>query len=65
MTVLHVTAPRRPVLAEWLLPRAAARSGVTVVAAAALTAAAAQVAIPIPGSPVPVTGQASDGKDAR
>jgi biotin transport system substrate-specific component len=57
MTVLHVTAPRRPVLAEWLLPGAATRSGVTVVAAAALTAAAAQVAIPIPGSPVPVTGQ--------
>ena len=22
MTVLHVTAPRRPVLAEWLLPGA-------------------------------------------
>ena len=30
---------------------------VTVVSAAALTAASAQVALPVPGSPVPVTGQ--------
>jgi biotin transport system substrate-specific component len=39
----------RPVLAEWLLPRAATRSGATIVAAAALTAVAAQIAVPIPG----------------
>lgn len=56
MTVWHATAPR-PVLAEWLLPRAATRAGVTIVGAAALTAVAAQIAVPIPGSPVPVTGQ--------
>ncbi len=30
---------------------------VTVVAAAAMTTAAAQIALPVPGSPVPVTGQ--------
>jgi biotin transport system substrate-specific component len=62
MTAWHATAQYqpargRPVLAEWLLPRAATRSGVTIVAAAALTAVAAQIAVPIPGSPVPVTGQ--------
>lgn len=57
MTVWHATAPRRPVLAESLLPRTATRAGITIVAAAALTAVAAQIAIPIPGSPVPVTGQ--------
>jgi biotin transport system substrate-specific component len=47
---------RRPVLAE-VLPGALTRSGVTIVAAAALTALAAQVSLPVPGSPVPVTGQ--------
>ena len=52
-----ITAPqRRPVLAE-ALPKALTRAGVPVVLGAALTAAAAQVAIPVPGSPVPVTGQ--------
>jgi len=56
MTVWNPTAPRT-VLAERALPRAATRTGVTIVAAAALTALAAQVVIPIPGSPVPVTGQ--------
>jgi biotin transport system substrate-specific component len=47
---------RRRVLAD-LLPASTTRTGVTIIAAAALTAAAAQVAIPVPGSPVPVTGQ--------
>lgn len=47
---------RRSVLAE-VLPSALTRSGVTVVLGAALTAAAAQVAVLVPGSPVPVTGQ--------
>jgi biotin transport system substrate-specific component len=47
---------RRPVLAE-VLPASLTTSGVTVVLSVALTAAAAQVAIPVPGSPVPVTGQ--------
>jgi biotin transport system substrate-specific component len=43
-------------LAE-VLPGALTRSGVTIVAGAALTALAAQVSLPVPGSPVPVTGQ--------
>jgi biotin transport system substrate-specific component len=47
---------RRLVLAE-LLPASLSKAGVTIVAGAALTALAAQVSIPIPGSPVPVTGQ--------
>ena len=47
---------RRPVLAE-LLPASTTRTGITIVAGAALTAVAAQVALPVPGSPVPVTGQ--------
>jgi biotin transport system substrate-specific component len=47
---------RRPVLAE-VLPEVLSQSGVTIVLAAGLTALAAQVSVPIPGSPVPVTGQ--------
>ncbi|MGZ4530845.1 MAG: biotin transporter BioY [Mycobacteriaceae bacterium] len=56
MTAIATASPR-PVLAEALLPEAATRSGITVLAGAALTAVCAQVALPIPGSPVPVTGQ--------
>ena len=47
---------RRLVLAE-VLPSALTRSGVTIVLGTALTALAAQISFPIPGSPVPVTGQ--------
>ncbi len=47
---------RRPVLAE-VLPTGLTRSGVTVVLGAGLTALAAQLSFPVPGSPVPVTGQ--------
>ena len=47
---------RRPVLAE-SLPGTLTRSGTTIVLGAALTALAAQVSLPVPGSPVPVTGQ--------
>ena len=62
MTVWQSTARRpsalaRPVLAERLLPRTATRTGLTVIGAAALIALAAQVSIPIPGTPVPITGQ--------
>ena len=45
-----------PVLAD-LWSRTRAADAVTVVSAAALTAASAQIAFPVPGSPVPVTGQ--------
>jgi biotin transport system substrate-specific component len=48
---------RLPVLAESALPNVLTRTGVTVVLGAALTALASQVVLPIPGSPVPVTGQ--------
>lgn len=47
---------RHPVLAE-SLPGTLTRSGATIVLGAALTALAAQVSVPVPGSPVPVTGQ--------
>jgi biotin transport system substrate-specific component len=47
---------RHAVLAE-SLPGTLTRSGATIVLGAALTALAAQVAVPVPGSPVPVTGQ--------
>lgn len=47
---------RRPVLAEEL-PASLTRTGVTIILGAALTAAAAQISIPVPGSPVPITGQ--------
>lgn len=56
MSTLAVQHPRT-VLAEVVLPHALTRTGVTVAAGAALTALAAQVAVPVPGSPVPVTGQ--------
>jgi biotin transport system substrate-specific component len=47
---------RRPVLAE-VLPTGLTRSGVTILLGAGLTAVAAQLSFPVPGSPVPVTGQ--------
>ena len=56
MTTSIAVPARRPVLAE-RLPAAVSRTWVTVAASVALTALAAQVAIPVPGSPVPVTGQ--------
>lgn len=49
-------APRRAVLAD-LVPGALARDVALVAGGAAVTGLAAQVAIPIPGTPVPVTGQ--------
>ncbi|MFI6354917.1 biotin transporter BioY [Streptomyces sp. NPDC050743] len=52
------TATARPgaVLAD-LLPASRVRDAVLVVGGAVLTGLAAQVAVPVPGSPVPVTGQ--------
>ncbi len=47
---------RRPVLAE-VLPTGLTRSGVTILLGAGLTALAAQLSFPVPGSPVPATGQ--------
>jgi biotin transport system substrate-specific component len=50
------TAPALPVITD-RFARTWARSAVLVMAAAAFTAACAQVAIPVAGSPVPITGQ--------
>ena len=50
-------APRSPLVLADLVPRTLARDAALVLGAALLTAACAQIAIPVPGSPVPVTGQ--------
>lgn len=52
------TAVARPgqVLAD-LLPASRVRDAALVVGGAALTGLAAQISVPVPGSPVPVTGQ--------
>ncbi|MFI0961248.1 biotin transporter BioY [Streptomyces sp. NPDC021080] len=57
MTLAYDFPSPRPALAESLLPRVLTRSGTTVLLGAVLTALAAQVSVPVPGSPVPVTGQ--------
>lgn len=49
-------AARRPVLAD-VLPGARVRDVLLVTGAALFTALLAQVAVPVPGSPVPITGQ--------
>ena len=49
-------APRRTVLADYV-PGTLVRDLTLVLAGAAFTGLAAQVALPIPGSPVPLTGQ--------
>ncbi|GAB3478260.1 biotin transporter BioY [Amycolatopsis cihanbeyliensis] len=49
-------ADRRPVLAD-LVPGALARDLALVAGGAVVTGLAAQVALPVPGSPVPMTGQ--------
>ena len=59
MTTAATTRPGA-VLADLLLPAARTRYAVDaalVAGGAALTGLAAQIAVPIPGSPVPVTGQ--------
>jgi biotin transport system substrate-specific component len=57
MTTVAVPLRPRAVLAEAVLPHTLTRTGVTIGLGALLTALAAQVAVPVPGSPVPVTGQ--------
>ena len=48
--------PARPVLADFV-PGARTRDAVLIAGAALLTALMAQVAVPVPNSPVPITGQ--------
>jgi biotin transport system substrate-specific component len=55
MSAIESAGPR-PVLAD-LLPRAVVRDGLLVIGAALLTAASAQLVVPLPFSPVPLTGQ--------
>ncbi|WP_328538738.1 biotin transporter BioY [Streptomyces sp. NBC_00344] len=56
MSTAAVTTRPGAVLAD-LLPATRARDIALVLGGAALTGLAAQIAVPIPGSPVPVTGQ--------
>ncbi|MYW63086.1 biotin transporter BioY [Streptomyces sp. SID8379] len=57
MTLTYAPPRRHPVLADALLTASAARTALLVVLGTGLTAVAAQIAVPVPGSPVPVTGQ--------
>ncbi|MEU9186085.1 biotin transporter BioY [Streptomyces sp. NPDC048484] len=56
MTTAVAPARPRQVLAD-LLPASRVRDIALVAGGAALTGLAAQIAVPVPGSPVPVTGQ--------
>ncbi|MEU5898098.1 MULTISPECIES: biotin transporter BioY [Streptomyces] len=55
---MSIAATTRPgqVLAD-LLPASRVKDAALVLGGAALTGVAAQIAVPVPGSPVPVTGQ--------
>ena len=46
-----------PTIARVVVPKSAVTTGVLMVGFALFTALAAQIVIPIPGSPVPITGQ--------
>ncbi|MES9543485.1 biotin transporter BioY [Spirillospora sp. NPDC049024] len=56
MATAHA-ARRRPAVLGDLLPGSLARDAALVIGAAALVGVAAQIAVPLPGTPVPVTGQ--------
>lgn len=56
MSILAATSAPGRVLAD-LLPAGRVRDAALVMSGAALTGLAAQIAVPVPGSPVPVTGQ--------
>ncbi|WNM35159.1 biotin transporter BioY [Streptomyces sp. Li-HN-5-11] len=56
MSTAAATARPREVLAD-LLPASRVRDAALVVGGAVLTGIAAQISVPIPGTPVPVTGQ--------
>ncbi|MEU3531409.1 biotin transporter BioY [Streptomyces murinus] len=56
MSTATVSARPGAVLAD-LLPASRARDAVLMLGGAALTGLAAQLSVPVPGSPVPVTGQ--------
>ncbi len=56
MSSMPVAVPRPVVLAD-ALPRTVVRDAALVLVAALLTAACAQIEFPVPGSPVPISGQ--------
>ncbi|MFJ2769481.1 biotin transporter BioY [Streptomyces sp. NPDC087300] len=56
MSIAAATARPGQVLAD-LLPSSRVKDAALVLGGAALTGVAAQIAVPVPGSPVPVTGQ--------
>ncbi|MEV6752070.1 biotin transporter BioY [Streptomyces sp. NPDC051214] len=56
MSIAAVSSRPGQVLAD-LLPASRAKDAAFVLGGAALTGIAAQIAVPVPGSPVPVTGQ--------
>ncbi|MGW5862144.1 biotin transporter BioY [Streptomyces sp. NPDC055239] len=56
MSIAAVSSRPGQVLAD-LLPASRAKDAAFVLGGAALTGIAAQIALPVPGSPVPVTGQ--------
>ena len=55
--MVHATTLGRPVVLADLIPETRTRDVALVVGGALLTAVCAQISIPVPGSPVPVTGQ--------
>ncbi|MGW6061531.1 biotin transporter BioY [Streptomyces sp. NPDC055189] len=56
MSIAAVSSRPGQVLAD-LIPASRAKDAALVLGGAALTGIAAQIAVPVPGSPVPVTGQ--------
>ncbi len=57
MATASMPAPSRPLVLADLVPGARVRDAVLVVAGVLFTALLAQVSVPVPGSPVPITGQ--------
>ncbi|GAA2275313.1 biotin transporter BioY [Streptomyces atrovirens] len=57
MSTATVTSARSGQVLADLLPASRVRDAALVLGGAALTGLAAQIAVPVPGSPVPVTGQ--------
>lgn len=57
MSTATVTSARSGLVLADLLPASRVRDAALVLGGAALTGLAAQIAVPVPGSPVPVTGQ--------
>ncbi|MCC3650705.1 MULTISPECIES: biotin transporter BioY [Streptomyces] len=57
MSSVAYAIPRRGALADSVWARSRVRDAVLVLGAAGLTALAAQISVPVPGSPVPVTLQ--------